>query len=106
MFQIRFEIHIFLKETVFIKIYLSNYDLFLFEWKLISGDLRVNQSPDLAVVHTIFTRHHNLLVSELAVINPQWDDERLFQEARRILVEQSQHISYNEYLPIILGISF
>ena len=67
------------------------------------GDARVNQTPDLAITQIIFLRQHNMLVAELAAINPHWDDERLFQEARRILAAQSQHITYNEWLPIILG---
>lgn len=32
-----------------------------------------------------------------------WDDETVFQEARRINIAQYQHISYYEWLPIFLG---
>lgn len=49
-----------------------------------SGDVRVEQSPFLALWHSIFTRNHNLLVERLSKINCQWGEDRLFEEARRI----------------------
>jgi len=63
----------------------------------------VTEQPDLAVTHTLFMRQHNLIAAELSYINPHWDDERLYQEARRILTAQMQHITYNEWLPIVIG---
>nr|CAD7459093.1 unnamed protein product [Timema tahoe] len=68
-----------------------------------AGDSRVNEQVDLAVMHTLWMREHNRVAAQLATLHPNWEDETLFQEARRIVVGEIQHITYNEFLPLILG---
>ncbi|XP_017753123.1 PREDICTED: peroxidase-like isoform X3 [Eufriesea mexicana] len=68
-----------------------------------SGDHRVNIHPQLAVMHTIWHREHNKIANKLAKLNPHWSDEMLYQEARRIVIAEIQHITYKEWLPILLG---
>lgn len=72
---------------------------------LFSGDGRANENLHLTSMHLIWARHHNSVAGELSILNPQWGDERLFQETRRILAAQIQHITYNEFLPILFGTS-
>ena len=57
----------------------------------------------LSSMHTMWLREHNRIVSQLSQLNPHWNDQRLFHEGRKIVGAQMQHITYNEYLPIILG---
>uniref|UniRef100_A0A915DCB3 Peroxidase n=1 Tax=Ditylenchus dipsaci TaxID=166011 RepID=A0A915DCB3_9BILA len=69
----------------------------------LSGSPITNLLPTNAAFHTIWVRHHNQLAKQLKVFNPYWDDERIYQETRRIVVAQLQHITYNEWLPIVVG---
>jgi hypothetical protein len=69
----------------------------------LAGDVRVNQNPQLTVFQILQLREHNRLARELARLNPHWDDERLYQEARKIAIAEHQAVTYNEWLPIILG---
>lgn len=54
-------------------------------------------------VHTILLREHNRIARELKSQNSDWNDEKLFQESRKIVIGEIQHITYNSYLPKILG---
>ena len=68
-----------------------------------AGDVRVNENVPLTIMHTIWLRQHNLIVTELAILNPCWDDERLYQEGRKIVGAMIQIITYKEFLPLIFG---
>ncbi|XP_075975930.1 peroxidase-like [Anticarsia gemmatalis] len=70
----------------------------------LSGDIRVNQNPQLTLLQVILLREHNRIADSLAHMNPHWNDETLFQESRRIHIAEMQHINYYEYLPILLGL--
>lgn len=68
-----------------------------------AGDTRVNQNPQLTLLQTILMREHNRIADVLSKLNPHWDDEIIFQEARKIAIAEHQHISYYEWLPIFIG---
>lgn len=69
----------------------------------ISGDKRVNTDPHITALYTIWLREHNRIAYALSEMNPEWDDEMVFQEARRIVIAEIQHITYNEWIPVVLG---
>ncbi|XP_031765233.2 chorion peroxidase-like [Galleria mellonella] len=68
-----------------------------------SGDARVNEQPGLVAAHIVWLRQHNRMAQELAHLNPHWSDEKIYQETRKIVGAMIQHITYREFLPIILG---
>ncbi|KAI1708148.1 heme peroxidase domain-containing protein [Ditylenchus destructor] len=69
----------------------------------LTGSSMTNILPTNAAFHTIWVRQHNRLAKELKSLNPYWNDERIYQETRRIVIAQLQHITFNEWLPIIIG---
>lgn len=54
-------------------------------------------------MHTLWFREHNRVADELKRINPHWDGDMLFHEARKIIGAQMQIITYEHWLPLILG---
>ena len=63
----------------------------------------MNEQPQLTVIHTIWMREHNRIAKILTELNPSWSSDTVFEEARRIVIAEIQHITYNEFLPTLLG---
>ncbi|XP_013391277.1 uncharacterized protein LOC106159524 [Lingula anatina] len=68
-----------------------------------AGDERANEHAGLASMHTLWMREHNRIEQKLHEINPQWQGEKLYQETRKIIGAMMQHITYNEFLPVVMG---
>lgn len=62
-----------------------------------------NGAPTTWAITTLLHREHNRLARKFAAEHPDWDDERLFQTARNWVNAFLQHITYFEYLPVLLG---
>nr|XP_049708336.1 peroxidasin [Helicoverpa armigera] len=69
----------------------------------VAGDIRANEQIGLAAMHTIWMREHNRIALQLKALNPFWDGDRVYQEARKIVGAQIQIITYEHWLPLVLG---
>lgn len=69
----------------------------------LAGDPRANENVGLTAIHTLFVREHNRLAGLLAEAAPELLDEQIYQWARRIVGAQMQAITYNEFLPALMG---
>jgi len=69
----------------------------------VAGDIRANEQPTLAIMHTLFVREHNRLAQDIATARPGLSDEEVFQRARRIVIAEIQHVTYDEFVPALLG---
>ena len=73
----------------------------------VAGDVRVNEQVGLTVLHTLLVREHNWLVDQISSKpGATSDPDELYEQAKIILEGEIQHITYNEFLPILLGPSY
>ena len=69
----------------------------------LAGDVRANEQVGLTALHTLFVRKHNYWAESYAELNPQAMDEEIYQFARMIVGAEIQAITYQEFLPVLLG---
>jgi peroxidase len=69
----------------------------------LAGDVRANENPELLSMQILFVREHNRIAGQAAREHPNWTDEELYQYARRIVIAELQKITYEEFLPALLG---
>lgn len=69
------------------------------------GDVRGNENVALLSLHIMFVRLHNILADAFVAELPKFtgQDETIYQQARRLVGGIQQWITFNEYLPRILG---
>ena len=67
----------------------------------VGGDIRVNEQPGLMAFHTLWMREHNRLCDALKIENPTWNDEALYQRARKVVGALIEAVTYEEFLPSI-----
>lgn len=68
-----------------------------------AGDERANEQVGLTVMHTLFMREHNYWADRIREAVPELDDEGIYQRARAMVAAEMQCITYNEFLPLLLG---
>lgn len=72
-------------------------DLFL------AGDERANEQVALTAMHTLWVREHNRIARSLAREHPGMSGDEIYERARAWVGAEMQVITYQEFLPILLG---
>src|SRR5262249_27268023 len=67
------------------------------------GDVRANENIELTAVHTLFLREHNRIAGLIHNAIPVLSDEVVFQLTRSIVIGELQSITFNEFLPALMG---
>ena len=69
----------------------------------LAGDRRANENVELTSIHVLMMREHNRLAAQIQANHPKWTDEQIYQQARRLVIGEIQRITYDEFLPTLMG---
>ncbi len=73
------------------------------ESNLLAGDVRAAENVALSSLHTLFVREHNRWVEILEEEHPGWSDDDLYHAARQRVEAEIQAITFNDFLPVLVG---
>ena len=71
--------------------------------EFMAGDVRAQENPDLTALQTLFVREHNYQVDLAHQQHPNWTGDQLYNYARAVVTAEIEHITYDEFLPHLLG---
>ncbi|WP_413744073.1 cadherin-like domain-containing protein [Synechococcus sp. MIT S9451] len=69
----------------------------------LAGDHRAAENPLLSSLQALWVREHNRICDELSHKAHGLSDEKIYQKARTKVMGLLQHITYDEFLPALLG---
>ncbi len=69
----------------------------------LAGDVRANEQVGLTTMHTLFVREHNRLAKHIRKRHPHLPGNQIYERARKKVGAYIQVITYNEFLPVLLG---
>lgn len=69
----------------------------------LGGDFRVNEQVGLTAMHTLFVREHNYWADVIANSDNELTGDQIYEVARSIVAAEMQIVTYNEFLPMLLG---
>lgn len=69
----------------------------------LAGDVRANETIALTAMHTLFVREHNYWADRFRAEQFRLDGEEIYQKARMMVAAEIQAITYEEFLPVLLG---
>ncbi|MBT8473559.1 MAG: hypothetical protein KJN99_13205, partial [Marinicaulis sp.] len=69
----------------------------------VAGDVRSNEQIGLTVMHTLFVREHNRWADQIKRMRPWYSGDDIYFAARRMVIAEIQIITYNEFLPALIG---
>ncbi|RZV55575.1 MAG: hypothetical protein EX270_06330 [Pseudomonadales bacterium] len=71
--------------------------------EFIAGDERANEQVALTAMHTLFVREHNHWANRFREENPDMSGGEIYLQARMMVGAEMQAITYQEFLPVLLG---